>query len=541
MRAGLFPNPFAYIPAACWTRTRDDDGQVANTCYACHVPADAPNFVGDDDACNAPATCRPRRPTTPGETCSRPLRAPRETDAEVLAYARRGNYFDDAGEIALAAALAPLPAAWDGEGDRRWDGYRPDAYFRFDDRGFDRRPDGSPTGWRAYAFTPVVGSFPSNGAMSDALIRLAAPYREDARGAPDLAVYAVNLAITEALIKRADVPLEPAADERALGVDLDRDGRLGSATRVAFDGRAGGVTSMRWVGRAGAELAAGRAPIAVGLFPMGTELLHSLRYFDVRPDGAVTMAPRMKELRYARKARVARVGRSPGAGAVRNARSAANPGARGRSAVAGRSRGVERPGLAAAGVHRGRGRPASPPVPRGERHLRGVPRRDRRHQRQHLLVRAQARASAPRRRLVPRHPARSGRHARAAASRRKLGVHALSAEGARRRPAARERRSAAHLLRRPRAARRRPRRAPSRRHHPAAAPQRGARPGPQPRHPRRRAGAELHGRARAGAAAPPASCTRGPPPTRTPASTSPSSRPEEPARSYNLPRRASLP
>jgi hypothetical protein len=60
---------------------------------------------------------------------------------------------------------------------------------------------------------------------------------------------------------------------------------------------------MRWVGRAGRAQAAGRAPIAVGLFPEGTELLHSLRYFDVGPDGRVAMAARMKELRYARKAR----------------------------------------------------------------------------------------------------------------------------------------------------------------------------------------------------------------------------------------------
>jgi hypothetical protein len=302
MRDGLLPNPFAYIPAACWTRTRDDAGQVVNTCYACHVPADAPNFVGDDDLQRA-RDLPPAAADNPWKNLLAPPPAAPETDAEILAYVRRDNYFDDAGEIALARALEPLPAAWDGEGDRRWDGYRPDAYFRFDDRGFDRRPDGSPTGWRAYAFTPVVGSFPTNGAMSDALIRLAAPYREDARGEPDLAVYAVNLAITEALIKRADVALDATADERALGVDLDRDGRLGTARRVAFDGRPGGITGMRWVGRAGSELAAGRAPIAVGLFPIGTELLHSLRYFDVRPNGTVTMAARMKELRYARKAR----------------------------------------------------------------------------------------------------------------------------------------------------------------------------------------------------------------------------------------------
>ena len=41
--------------------------------------------------------------------------------------------------------------------------------------------------------------------------------------------------------------------------------------------------------------------LAAGLFPEGTEFVHSLRYLDVDPDGAVAPAARFKELRYARK------------------------------------------------------------------------------------------------------------------------------------------------------------------------------------------------------------------------------------------------
>jgi hypothetical protein len=43
-----------------------------------------------------------------------------------------------------------------------------------------------------------------------------------------------------------------------------------------------------------------QAQLAVGLFPEGTELLHSLRYLDVT-EGRVVPAARMKELRYMRK------------------------------------------------------------------------------------------------------------------------------------------------------------------------------------------------------------------------------------------------
>ena len=59
---------------------------------------------------------------------------------------------------------------------------------------------------------------------------------------------------------------------------------------------------MHYVGRAGSLQSAGQFPIAPGLFPVHTEFFHTVRYLDVGPDGAVTMAPRMKEVRYARKA-----------------------------------------------------------------------------------------------------------------------------------------------------------------------------------------------------------------------------------------------
>src|SRR5262249_20398024 len=43
-------NPFAYIPAQCYTATKDPrTGAVHNPCYACHLKSTPPNFVDDGD------------------------------------------------------------------------------------------------------------------------------------------------------------------------------------------------------------------------------------------------------------------------------------------------------------------------------------------------------------------------------------------------------------------------------------------------------------------------------------------------------------
>jgi len=298
-------NTIAYIPPQCFTRTRGDDGRPKNPCYACHTRSEAPNFVNDEDlqvtlrfpvpAANNPWT----------NLLAPPLaRAPAMSDEVVLAYVRETNYFDPDGHIALARALRKPPAAWDGNGNGQWDGFVPDVEFAFDDRGFDHRADGTPTGWRAFAYYPFVGTFfPTNGSADDVLIRLDPALREDGAGHLDAVVYAVNLAVVEALVTRTDVAID-AVDEVALGVDLDLDGRLGRASRVAFDaGRQGrGATRMHYVGRARTLQDGGQFPIAPGLFPLHTEFFHTVRYLDVGSDGVVTMAPRMKEVRYARKA-----------------------------------------------------------------------------------------------------------------------------------------------------------------------------------------------------------------------------------------------
>ncbi len=299
-------NRVAYIPPQCFTKTRGDDGKVKNPCYACHTRSEAPNFVNDDDLQVTLTFPEPAFKNPWTNLLSPPVaHAPPTSDAAVLAYVRQSNYFDADGRITLARALATPPPEWDANGNGRWDGYTPDVQFAFDAEGFDHAPDGAPNGWRAFAYYPFVGTFfPTNGSADDVLIRLDPALRQSADGRFDLRTYAVNLAIVEALVTRADVAIDPV-DETALGIDLDLDGHLGRSTRVAFDGSADGhgATRMHYAGRARDLEQRGEFPIAPGLFPLHTEFFHTVRYLDVGADGVVAMAPRMKEVRYARKAK----------------------------------------------------------------------------------------------------------------------------------------------------------------------------------------------------------------------------------------------
>src|SRR3546814_18990850 len=90
---------------------------------------------------------------------------------------------------------------------------------------------------------------PTNGAFDDVLVRLPAAFLERDDGTPDLQIYKTNLAITEALVRRHNVPIA-ATDERALDSDLDRDGQLGTATRIAYDWAPVEQREMHYVGRA---------------------------------------------------------------------------------------------------------------------------------------------------------------------------------------------------------------------------------------------------------------------------------------------------
>jgi hypothetical protein len=286
-----------YIPPQCYTKTQGEQGRTHNPCFVCHQSSRPPNYI--DDAAVQFDFAFPRvalRNPWTNLFADRRQAIAAMPDEEILAYVRQSNYLAEDGSPALAKALQSVPEAWDVDRNGRWDGWIPDIAFTFDEQGFDRRKDGSPTGWRALAYYPFPGTFwPTNGSFGDVLIRLPEAFRQDERGKSDFTVYSLNFAILEALIARRDVPIAPV-DEKRFGTDLDGDGKLGTARQVRFTWRPPQQT-MSWVGRARAQQQQGAVHLAAGLFPEGTEFAHTVRYLDV-VDGKPRMAARMKELRY---------------------------------------------------------------------------------------------------------------------------------------------------------------------------------------------------------------------------------------------------
>lgn len=295
-------NLAAYLPAQCYAVTREPgEGRAHNGCFACHQGSQAPNYVDDADV--QLTLSLPRFATVNRWTnLLHPPPPVALSDAEILAWVRRSNYLAEDGTPRLARALAAPPPAWDADRNGRWDGVVPDCHFHADADGWDRAPDGRPTGWRAYAYAPMPGLFwPTNGSAGDAFVRLPEPYRKDAEGRDSLVIYALNLAILEAYVRRTDVPIPPT-DEAPLGADLDGDGALGRARKVAFVWPPREGRPFHYVGMAASLDPARAGWPAAGLFPTGAEIVHSVRYLDVQ-DGHVRMAARMKELRHMRKDR----------------------------------------------------------------------------------------------------------------------------------------------------------------------------------------------------------------------------------------------
>jgi hypothetical protein len=212
------------------------------------------------------------------------------SDEEVLRYVRQDNYIDSDGEISLKKLLPS-----------NWQGFRPDCYFNFDSEGFDINPKTRQyTGWRAFRYYPFPGFFPTNGSFDDVLIRLPEEFRFDKDGRFNKDVYKANLAIVESLIKQKDITTEPI-DERIINYDLDKDGRLGISTQVKFTWR-DDRNSMAYVGKAGELLRNGAVNLAGGLYPVGTEFMHSVRYIDWDDSKAEPIfSKRLKELRYGKK------------------------------------------------------------------------------------------------------------------------------------------------------------------------------------------------------------------------------------------------
>ncbi|HIQ28793.1 MAG TPA: hypothetical protein EYH42_09910 [Sulfurovum sp.] len=286
------------IPSQCYTKTEDENKKVHNPCFACHITSKEPNYFDDWDLQKEyafPEDALKNRWKNLFKDRTKEVNA--ISDDEILTYIRKDNYFGEDGELTLAKKLQNLPKEWDIDGDKKWDGYIPDCYYNFDEEGFDRDTKGGYSGWRAFGYYPFLGTFwPTNGSTDDVLIRLPMDFRKDENGSFDIETYKVNLAIVEALIKQKSINTD-TIDEKKYGVDLNKDGNLSKANQITFDYDPLNGKHMSYVGLAKKK----GHKIAAGLYPEGTEFLHSVRYIDIDEKSGIKMASRMKELRYGKK------------------------------------------------------------------------------------------------------------------------------------------------------------------------------------------------------------------------------------------------
>jgi len=298
LNSKILYNKAAYIPSMCYTKTVDENGVVHNPCYSCHTKSKAPNFINDGDLqLSYSFASYATKNHWSNLFIDRSKDVDKISDDEIEKYVRVSNYFDSKNNIILAKKLSNLPKEWDLVGNKYWYGYIPDCYFNFDKDGFDKNPKTSQyTGWRAFLYTPFLGTFwPTNGSIDDVMIRLSKDFQQDVNGEFDIDIYRVNLAIVELLIKRKDVEIKPI-DESRINFDINHDGVLSIVDKIEYK-----KDNLHYVGKAGILEEEGKIDVFEGLFPLGTEFLHTVRYVDVDDSAKVKLAPRMKEVRYSKK------------------------------------------------------------------------------------------------------------------------------------------------------------------------------------------------------------------------------------------------
>ncbi|MCU4675280.1 hypothetical protein N7931_06495 [Catenovulum sp. 2E275] len=303
-RDDVLYNESAYIPAQCYVKTQDELGKTYNTCFACHGQAIRPNHFNDVDLQLEYGFTAEYTQTNRWKNLFRDFstKTAQISAQEIKQYIKQSNYFDENGNIMVKQRLTELAdKAWDANQNGQWDGFIPDAYFNFDNQGFDRTPDNTYTGWRAFAYAPLPGSFlPTNGQTGDVLIRLPKVFRLNDKGEFDAQVYKINLAVVEAMIKEQDLKIE-TVDEQLYQVDLDKNGQLTQTDTIKYQWAPNQNIFMSYVGQAKTAFNRGEIKMAARLYPVGTEFLHTLRYIDYTQNSGLQLANRMKEIRYSQK------------------------------------------------------------------------------------------------------------------------------------------------------------------------------------------------------------------------------------------------
>jgi hypothetical protein len=266
-------NREAIIPPQCYTRTEGKH----NPCYVCHqnqVP-ERENTM-NDGGLQAAYSFSDLGMTNHWNNLfeDRSKHVASIGDQEILQWIAQDNYSELAPRLQTASFKGWIPDLDNLQ----------QAADAFDEQGFAK--DGSH--WVAFNYKPFPSTFwPTNGSTDDVMIRLPESFRTDKQGHYSHDIYKANLAILEANIKGFTSISSLPIDEKVLGRDLNRDGKLNVAEQIN--------DVSRYVGAAEAEF------IDTYLYPEHTEFLHTVRYLGIAADGAIRPSTRIKEVRYMRK------------------------------------------------------------------------------------------------------------------------------------------------------------------------------------------------------------------------------------------------
>ena len=274
-------NPEAVIPPQCYTKT---DGNK-NPCYACHQTykksEGRPNIMADGglqgsyDFSDEGMVNSWKNLFVDRSEYIKTL-----SDDDIRSWVDKDNY-------SVFISQLENDSDWQGEIAKIEDLAYPDKAFH--ENGLAK--DGSY--WVAFNYKPFPSTFwPTNGSTGDVMVRLPAAFRE-IDGVYNSDVYFANLALLEIAVKDIKQVSTLPVSENSIAEDIDGDGVLKDdvttiTTRDTYLGDASNI------------------PLAKMLYPEGTEFLHTVRYIGVDESGQVFNAPRMKEVRYMRKAQFKR-------------------------------------------------------------------------------------------------------------------------------------------------------------------------------------------------------------------------------------------
>lgn len=264
-------NPESVIPPQCYTKTEG----VNNPCYACHQSYDAtekrPNQMGDGTLQgNYEFSDVGLTNSWKNLFIDRTALIATISDDVIKKYVEQDNYTAAINNETLPDYMQVMQL-----------GAADDA---FDSTGMAK--DGS--GWVSYNYKPFPSTFwPTNGSTGDAMIRLPKTFQQR-DGKYDSSIYKVNLSLVEMTLKDIKKLTVSPVNEKRLQIDINRDGKLNTEESNL-------VRLTHYVGDAS------DIPLALMLYPEGTEFLHTVRYIGVDDEGNIYNAPRMKEVRYMKK------------------------------------------------------------------------------------------------------------------------------------------------------------------------------------------------------------------------------------------------